>query len=95
MTNIILNALEKRKRDLEKISGSKWEHNDNFVLAVWGKYCEGKISAERLLKIFNGRTFKAIEDKVYRIRGRSEKEKKDPNQLSLPLGGELNGYTRI
>lgn len=87
---VVLNSKSKRQKDLAETKNKKWDHDDNFILAVWDKYCEGKMSARRVMETFPGRTFKAIESKVYRIRGRSEKPKGDPNQLSLPLGGQLN-----
>jgi len=85
-----LDAKEKRRQDKQKIAGTKWEHSDDFILAVWDKYKTGKISARRLMEIFPGRTFKAIEMKVYHIRGAERRPRKDPNQLSFPFGGELS-----
>lgn len=85
-----INANEKKKRDREKVSGKRWEYNDDFILAVWEKYKQGKISAQRLMQIFPGRTFKAIEMKVYHIRGARREKYRDPNQLSFPFGGKLS-----
>jgi hypothetical protein len=47
---------------------------------------------QQLLEHFPGRTFHAITDKVYFIRGKMgliNQHQQDPNQLSLPLGGAI------
>ncbi len=94
MAKIKLSKKKKQQQDHETIAGTPWEHSSDFIIAVWEKYVEGKISARRLMETFPGRTFKAIEDKVYHIRGRGEHVQfKDPNQCELPLGGELDAGT--
>lgn len=89
---VIINKKLKRKEDKKQISGTKWKENDDFILSVWERYKKKRITSEQLLDIFPGRSFHAIFSKVYNIRGARKdihQKNTDPNQYSLPFGGQL------
>jgi len=89
---IILNKKAKRKEDRKKISGTRWQQDDDYILACYQRYKDRKISAETLLDLFPGRTFHAIFSKVYAIRGSRRvvhKKNVNPAQYELPFGGQL------
>lgn len=76
---------------MQKINRSrqKWKEKNGFVVRVYEKYLSHRIDAKTLMEIFPGRSFKAIQQKCYRIIGRPEKKIKDEKQMKLPLGGEI------
>ena len=71
--------------------GKKWVNNNGepidpeFICKCYDLYKQGRITSRKLLTdIFPGRTLKAIESKVWKIRGRSEPGQYDnPNQEDL------------
>jgi hypothetical protein len=90
MKQIILDKKKKREQDRKKYYGKKWDVSDEHIIKVYDLYKANKISYSELLDHFPGRTFHAITDKVYFIRGKlGLVGKKDPGQFELPLGGEL------
>jgi hypothetical protein len=94
MSNRIIEINKKKKQaaDREKIAGKPWDIPDEHLIRVYDLYKANKITMQQLLEHFPGRTFHAITDKVYFIRGKLgliNSRQQDPNQLSLPLGGAL------
>lgn len=89
---VVINKKLLRQEQKKKIAGRRWQEKDDFVLAVYERYKKNIITAEQLLDIFPGRTFHAIFSKVYNIRGARKvvhQKNKDPNQLELPLAGQI------
>ncbi len=71
--------------------GKKWLHpngnpiDPDYICKCYDLYKQGRITSRKLLtEIFPGRTLKAVESKVWKIRGRAEPEQfNDPNQEDL------------
>jgi len=97
---IKLDAKKLAKINRENANGKKWVHENgkpidpDHICKCYDLYKQGKITSRKLLgDIFKGRTMKAIESKVWKIRGRAEPEQyNDPNQEDLfrNLLGENN-----
>jgi len=70
--------------------GKKWVHkngneiNSDYVIKCYDLYKQGRMTTRQLFECFPGRTMKAIESKVWKIRGRAEiDEYYDPNQTDI------------
>jgi hypothetical protein len=70
--------------------GKKWAHkngneiNPDYIVKCYDLYKQGRMTSRQLFGCFPGRTMKAIESKVWKIRGRAElDEYYDPNQTNL------------
>ena len=58
--------------------------NPDFIVKCYDLYKQGRMTSRQLFEAFPGRTMKAIESKVWKIRGRSDPGEYDnPNQISL------------
>ena len=76
----------------QKTTGTKWTISNEHIIKVYDLYKANRISFQQLMDHFPGRTFHALTDKVYFIRGKLGlvgKPKIDPAQTSLPLGGQI------
>ena len=79
-----------REINRKNAHGKPWVHengNDidpDYICKCYDLYKQGRMTSRKLLSIFPGRTMKAVESKVWKIRGRAEKsEFNDPNQEDL------------
>ena len=89
---IILDRKAKQRIDRDKIAGTRWDMSDGHIIKVYDLYKANRITFQQLMKHFPGRTFHALTDKVYFIRGKLGligKRHEDPNQMQLPLGGRI------
>jgi hypothetical protein len=61
--------------------------NPEHIVKCYDMYKQGRMTTRQLLNHFPGRTLKAIEAKVWKIRGRKENDEyNDPNQEDLFRG---------
>ena len=82
---------ELAKINRENATGKKWVHENGkpidpeYICKCYDLYKQGRITTKKLLNdIFKGRTLKAVESKVWKIRGRAEPDQfDDPNQEDL------------
>ena len=70
--------------------GKKWVYKNKneikpeFIVKCYDLYKQGRMTSRQLFGVFPGRTMKAIESKVWKIRGRAEKDEYlDPSQTNL------------
>ena len=60
--------------------GKRWIHengedvNHDYIVKCYDLYKQGRITTRKLFSLFKGRTMAAIESKVWKIRGRADKE---------------------
>ncbi len=85
-----LDARAVREINRKNAHGKKWVHENgnqidpDYICKCYDLYKQGRMTSRQLFAQFPGRTMKAIESKVWKIRGRSEKENFiDPNQEDL------------
>jgi len=65
--------------------------NPDHIIKCYDMYKQGRMTSRQLLDHFKGRTIKAIESKVWKIRGRAEShEYDDPRQEDM-FRNLLNG----
>ena len=58
--------------------------NPDHIVKCYDMYKQGRMTSRQLFDTFPGRTMKAIESKVWKIRGRAEKDAyENPNQEDL------------
>ena len=87
---VILNSKLRAKVNRQNARGRPWENIDgteidhDHIVKCWDMYKRGQITSRQLLEHFPGRTIKAIESKVWKIRGRAE-----PGQYANPNQGDL------
>ena len=88
-----LSAREVREINRQNAHGKPWVHENgnpidgDYICKCYDLYKSGRITSRKLLSIFPGRTMKAIESKVWKIRGRSERQDVvDPIQEDLFRG---------
>ena len=87
---VVVNKKLLRQKQKEEITGTRWKEKDDFIIRIYELYKKNRITAEHLMDIFPGRSFHAINNKVYNIKGKrgfNRKQDLNPNQLELPLGG--------
>lgn len=67
---------------------ARWKDIDpDHIIRCYDLYKQGRMTTHQLLDHFPGRTLKAIESKVWKIRGRQNHHfsQTNLNQLSIPL----------
>ena len=75
-------AIEEINR--KNAAGKKWTQNNDHIIKCYDMYKRRQMTFRQLQDHFPGRTLKAIESKVWKIRGRVEKSYYDnPNQEDL------------
>ena len=97
MSEIAINKKKKQAKDREKTAGTKWTISDEHIVKVYDLYKANRISFQQLMDHFPGRTFHALTDKVYFIRGKLGlvgKPKVDPDQTALPFGGQIEAKSK-
>tara|TARA_Y100000004_G_C8791932_1_gene359614 strand:- start:38 stop:346 length:309 start_codon:yes stop_codon:yes gene_type:complete len=81
-----------KRRDINRrnAKGKRWvypngePYSENHICVLYDMYKQGRITADKLFSEFPGRTMKAIQMKVYSIRGRDPKgHDQDPNQMQM------------
>ena len=89
MKKVRLSSREVRDINRKKAHGKPWVHENgnpidpDHICKCYDLYKQGRITSRKLFSIFPGRTMKAIESKVWKIRGRSEPQQyDDPNHLN-------------
>jgi hypothetical protein len=87
---IKLNAKQVREINRQNAHGKPWvgkngnRINSDYIVKCYDLYKQGRMTSRQLFSCFPGRTMKAIESKVWKIRGRAEPEEyNDPNQTHL------------
>ena len=92
-----LDARAVRDINRKNAHGKPWVHENgnpispDHICKCYDLYKQGRMTSRQLFAEFPGRTMKAIESKVWKIRGRSEKEDFiDPNQEDL-LRKQIDG----
>lgn len=87
---VVLDSKRLTRVNRENAMGKPWiDKNDkpinpDHIIKCYDMYKQGKMTSRQLFDHFPGRTMKAIESKVWKIRGRSEKDAYDnPNQEDL------------
>lgn len=87
---IKLDAKSLKEINRQNAHGKKWVKKDgkpinpDFIVKCYDLYKQGRMTSRQLFEAFPGRTMKAIESKVWKIRGRSDPGEYDnPNQISL------------
>ena len=90
MKKVRLSSREVRDINRKNAHGKPWGHENgnpidpDHICKCYDLYKQGRITSRKLFSIFPGRTMKAIESKVWKIRGRSEPQQyDDPNQEDL------------
>ena len=90
MRKVKLDAKAVKEINRQNAKGKKWIHengkeiNPEFVVKCYDLYKQGKMTSRQLFATFPGRTMKAIESKVWKIRGRAEPEEyNDPDQMTF------------
>ena len=90
MKKVRLSSREVRDINRKNAHGKPWVHENgnpidpDHICKCYDLYKQGRITSRKLFSIFPGRTMKAIESKVWKIRGRSEPQQyDDPNQEDL------------
>ena len=87
---IKLNSKERKQVNRKNAHGKRWVGKDgepinpDFIVRCYDLYKQGKMTSRQLFEAFPGRTMKAIESKVWKIRGRAEKDEYlDASQTNL------------
>jgi len=82
---IRLDAREKARINRENAAGKKWQNEDpEHIVRCYDLYKQGRMTSRQLFEHFPGRTMKAIESKVWKIRGRRDTPiMVDPDQGNL------------
>ena len=85
-----LDAKQVRETNRKNAHGKPWKYENgkdidsDYICKCYDLYKQGRMTSRQLFGVFPGRTLKAIESKVWKIRGRAEKENFiDPNQEDL------------
>ena len=85
-----LSSKEVKEINRKNAHGNPWVHENgkeidgDYICKCYDLYKQGRLTSRKLLSIFPGRTMKAVESKVWKIRGRAEKSDfYDPNQGDL------------
>ena len=90
MAKVKLDARAVRDINRKNAHGIPWVHENgkdidpDYICKCYDLYKQGRMTSRQLFGVFPGRTLKAIESKVWKIRGRAEKDAfYDPNQEDL------------
>ena len=85
-----LSAHEVREINRKNAHGKPWVHENgnpidpDHICKCYDLYKSGRMTSRQLMGTFPGRTMKAIESKVWKIRGRAEKDEYlDASQTNL------------
>jgi len=88
--NVILSRKKRSAVNSSNAHGKPWKNKDgspinpDHIIKCYDMYKRGQMTSRQLLDHFPGRTIKAIESKVWKIRGRVEKEHyQNPDQEDL------------
>ena len=88
---VVLDSKRLAKVNRENALGKPWINENgepidpDYIVKCYDLYKQGRITTRKLLTdIFPGRTLKAVESKVWKIRGRAERAEYDnPDQEDL------------
>jgi len=87
---IKINAKKLAQINRTNARGKKWVDknrepiNSDHIVKCYDLYKQGRMTSRQLFEHFPGRTMKAIESKVWKIRGRSEPGEYDnPDQICI------------
>jgi len=85
-----LDSKQVREINRKNAHGKPWKYENgkdidpDYICKCYDLYKQGRMTSRQLFECFPGRTMKAIESKVWKIRGRAElDEYYDPNQTDI------------
>ena len=90
MRKIKLDAKAVSKINKRNRHGKPWRHESgedikaDYIVKCYDLYKQGKITTRKLFSLFPGRTMASIQSKVWKIRGKADKEDiYNPDQTNL------------